>query len=694
MKYILIVLIFMELSLCSQQSTTLLLHFPSRSSALEPAEKQKLQELLASADTAHFRYKVSIEGHTDNEGSLQYNERLSSDRAAEVKRFFIEAGYPQEDIHTDHFAFNRPVAGNNGPDGKQQNRRVQVTLKPLMGDAGYAMRLPAATMRYTVTAYQESDLKYSSGTVFHIPVEAFVHLDGKPVTGSVQIVYTEYRNAGDFIGSAIPMSWPDQNNEMLQFNSAGMFKIEAYQDEQALKLARNKTIDLDFPRTGDLDNLNLYRFDTANSRWSLANRNTWFAPSFSRPPKRLRNKWENTRVVRLRGRDSCVIPIENAVVMAINTGLHLSQEKDPVYYVRANLYFSRKRIKVSFPAKQIVITGRHKEQLRFKVIFGEDNNTNGLRDFEFVYEGPNKRPFKAEWESASWTDVTMTWLKDDEFWLYLTRNNEKIRLALRALYKGKPLCGTAFTELVAQNKIPNMKLYDESVALKYKKKKKPTSAELRNKALCADSLYCFYDWSRLWMENETGETAMDYKMWLDYFNNHKAEMRTRYQALKQNEPFILEQVRITGALQRANDSINYLTELASMSLRENLETSISINGLGVWNCDQLNRLNNPITVNKTYFDTKGDPLQILCVYVINKAVNGVLTYDGSYNMGPANFKVSGAANNMLLALDTRQRVYMCKQAWFETAVKENSPFLMEALAKEDVVKVIEEFTSE
>lgn len=70
-----------------------------------------------------------IEGHTDHTGDARYNVMLSEARSQTVRDALIAAGAPASRIHTDGFGETRPVATNSTPEGRQQNRRVEIIFK-------------------------------------------------------------------------------------------------------------------------------------------------------------------------------------------------------------------------------------------------------------------------------------------------------------------------------------------------------------------------------------------------------------------------------------------------------------------------------------------------------------------------------------------------------------------------------------
>lgn len=79
--------------------------------------------------------KVLIEGHTDSKGSDSYNAKLSDRRAASVKTWFGSHGVDASAIQTRGSGATKPVApnthpnGSDDPEGRQKNRRVEITIK-------------------------------------------------------------------------------------------------------------------------------------------------------------------------------------------------------------------------------------------------------------------------------------------------------------------------------------------------------------------------------------------------------------------------------------------------------------------------------------------------------------------------------------------------------------------------------------
>ena len=72
--------------------------------------------------------KISIEGHTDGDGSVKYNQSLSDKRSAAVLQYLIDHGVPQERLTSKGFGESKPIGDNATPEGKEANRRVEFII--------------------------------------------------------------------------------------------------------------------------------------------------------------------------------------------------------------------------------------------------------------------------------------------------------------------------------------------------------------------------------------------------------------------------------------------------------------------------------------------------------------------------------------------------------------------------------------
>jgi len=106
--------------------------FDFNSAALRFESQQTLRDLAANFQ----RYPdetVSVEGHTDNIGSPEYNQGLSVRRAYSVRDYLVNQGVQLSRVSAIGYGENRPKATNDTPEGRQLNRRVEIHIRATQG---------------------------------------------------------------------------------------------------------------------------------------------------------------------------------------------------------------------------------------------------------------------------------------------------------------------------------------------------------------------------------------------------------------------------------------------------------------------------------------------------------------------------------------------------------------------------------
>lgn len=74
---------------------------------------------------------VDINGHTDSTGSASYNQALSQRRASSVASYLTSRNVDGRRLAINGFGDTRPIASNATPEGRAENRRVEIYLSPL-----------------------------------------------------------------------------------------------------------------------------------------------------------------------------------------------------------------------------------------------------------------------------------------------------------------------------------------------------------------------------------------------------------------------------------------------------------------------------------------------------------------------------------------------------------------------------------
>lgn len=98
--------------------------FDYNKSELTPINQTILDEILLLKNIK----KIQLTGHTDSDGNQEYNLQLSQKRVTTVQNYLINQGIVSEQITTNYHGENIPVSNNETESGKQQNRRVEITV--------------------------------------------------------------------------------------------------------------------------------------------------------------------------------------------------------------------------------------------------------------------------------------------------------------------------------------------------------------------------------------------------------------------------------------------------------------------------------------------------------------------------------------------------------------------------------------
>ncbi len=106
---------------------TVSIYFAFDSYSLSDESKQELTEIF-NKYTDGKDVRVELIGHTDAIGTPQYNEKLSVNRAKAAEEYLLSAGLARERVKTEGRGEHEPVAPNETPEGRRQNRRVKIVV--------------------------------------------------------------------------------------------------------------------------------------------------------------------------------------------------------------------------------------------------------------------------------------------------------------------------------------------------------------------------------------------------------------------------------------------------------------------------------------------------------------------------------------------------------------------------------------
>jgi outer membrane protein OmpA-like peptidoglycan-associated protein len=103
--------------------------FDTNKSQLQPGAYDRMRSLATTLNN-YPQSRVIIKGHTDSSGDDRFNQRLSEERADVVRAFLVSEGVSSSRIEAVGFGESMPVASNGTEAGRQQNRRVEIEIRP------------------------------------------------------------------------------------------------------------------------------------------------------------------------------------------------------------------------------------------------------------------------------------------------------------------------------------------------------------------------------------------------------------------------------------------------------------------------------------------------------------------------------------------------------------------------------------
>lgn len=103
--------------------------FATGKSELLPIARQKLDRVATALRDVDSRKAIVIEGHTDARGTDQMNLELSQARADSVRDYLVSRGVSAEQVRAVGRGEEQPLASNDNPEGRANNRRVEIVVQ-------------------------------------------------------------------------------------------------------------------------------------------------------------------------------------------------------------------------------------------------------------------------------------------------------------------------------------------------------------------------------------------------------------------------------------------------------------------------------------------------------------------------------------------------------------------------------------
>jgi outer membrane protein OmpA-like peptidoglycan-associated protein len=101
-----------------------LVYFDSSAATIQPRSFPLLDQMARVLNEHPEIVKVTVEGHTDDRGPVEFNRTLSQQRAESVVTYLTGKGVAKERLEARGFGPDRPLQPNTTPEGRAANRRV------------------------------------------------------------------------------------------------------------------------------------------------------------------------------------------------------------------------------------------------------------------------------------------------------------------------------------------------------------------------------------------------------------------------------------------------------------------------------------------------------------------------------------------------------------------------------------------
>ena len=478
---------------------------------------------------------------------------------------------------------------------------------------------------YTINSGIDNVLIYPSGTRIFIPANCFRDQTGKPVTGSVRLSYREFRDPVDILVSGIPMKY-DTAGEVSHFESAGMFEISASQNKAPLELAPGKKIEMNFVSTSKDSCYNFYAFNDSTGNWDYKTK-----PATVTPQTRIRlNGTQAFSVFQLmrnsspKIRDTTTFSQRFESTAFVYT-LQANKATDPASRTGFDIGMKRS---VSHRVNSLVRISRVRKtkagEVLFKLRFYREAHPE-LNDFKNVYfactENISAAQFKKQYVAGkSFNDIRMY------------KKGQQVQLRLKG--KGAQPFYTINADLVTlddegkTHRLTSVNTLIKKYSRKLRSREKEFNKLVKSGKNHKDEEYVI-----------TNPKDLD----LYAFNAAKPYMSNMEKKMTMEE-FITYNNQL---MEKQKQELNTSAATAS-----NLVNSLSLDGMGIYNCDQIQRLQNPVEIFADYHSRDSAAIQPAATYIIDKKINAVLQYDGylGFSADKIAFSNSKNAENVMLAI--------------------------------------------
>ena len=264
-------LLLMSIQLLSQNATHNFIYFDHDSHELRQDQVAQLDELYHELNS-HSDFEIQVIGHTDQDGSDDYNQVLAQKRAETVVNFLSNNGVTEDQIDILWLGEKQLADSDNTSHAKSKNRRVEIISTSYDFEDSediIASAHKVNTQHYSVDLSKKQVIDCNAGSTITIPPNSFVHEDGTAITDDrITVEIKEAFTYSDFIAEGL---FTHSKGEILE--TGGMLFISATADGKPLKLIDGKSMDIVYPLQETKSDMELFyatEDENGNLDWEQA----------------------------------------------------------------------------------------------------------------------------------------------------------------------------------------------------------------------------------------------------------------------------------------------------------------------------------------------------------------------------------------------------------------------------------------
>lgn len=490
---------------------------------------------------------------------------------------------------------------------------------------------------YAVNATEGGTLSYKTGTKIYVPAQAFVDETGEPVQGNVQIDYREFRNPADFLFSGIPMTY-DSGGSTHLFESAGMFEITASQEGHQVYLAKDKPVKMDFASTDSSTAYNFYVLDEKQGTW--VNKGKTDVP---------RVVASETQIIRYSGavQDYLEYKQRLASLNLFDTVGFENRFADTDYFYTT------------------LASGQKRNSEGNYTDYQDKGEFKSLIRLTRVASGKKKEiAFKMKLSSKEFPEMAafggMKWVITDKESMSSFRAKYSYKKVFNDIRVEQTEQGYAIT-LKSEEGFVTMNAYPVN-SKQLGKKEHPAGNTNANRKAYVRALNMREMKFNQMLAKDKKANAKRYVPEEKYWASLKGKMSDHEKPMT----FVLWKQHCDSFLMDEKKNL-----MASAASEGAIIRSLQLDGMGVFNCDQIQRLTDPVVAKARYSKEDGSAVKTKATYIIDNRINGVLRYDGYMGYSPAKIAYSPGSDNILITIKEDGLVAWSDQKNFRDNTEKN-----------------------